>query len=131
MPSVLLGVHVGGPIDDPFLDPEAAAPGVRPPCNNSAFARKLFDAFADNLCDIDSRNEGPGIWNGVLGGGKGSTASSDCERIRGVALSVPHVISCLTASGPSSEGVGEGIVGTSEKLSIAGVFGRSVKRYQT
>lgn len=63
----------------------------------------------------------------MLGGGKGSAGSSDCERIRGVALSVPHVISCLTASGPSSEGVGEGIVGTSEKLLIVGDFGRSVE----
>ena len=125
MPPVLLGVHVGGAIDDPFFDPKDAAPGVRTPCNNSAFTRRLFDAFADNLCDIDSRDEGPGIWNGVLGGGKDSTGSSDWERIRGVALSVPHVISCLTASGPNSEGVGEGILGTSENLVD---FGRSVEK---
>lgn len=65
LPSVLLGVHVGGPIEDPFLDPEDAGvreiPGVLPPCNNPAFARRLFDAFADSLWDIDSRDEGPGI----------------------------------------------------------------------
>lgn len=40
--------------------------------------------------------------------------SSDVEIMRGVALRVPQVISCLTAAGPSSEGVGDGIVGTRE-----------------
>lgn len=45
--------------------------------------------------------------------------------MRGVALSVPHVINCLTAAGPSSDGVGEGIEGTSGKVLIVGDFGRS------
>lgn len=45
--------------------------------------------------------------------------------MRGVAFSVPHVISCLTACGPNSDGVGEGIEGTSAKSSCPGDFGRS------
>lgn len=55
-----------------------------------------------------------------------SAGSSDCDNMRGVAFSVPQVISCLTAAGPSSEGVGEGIDGTREKLSVVGDLGRSV-----
>jgi len=60
-PSVRLGVHVGGPIDWFLLDPAAGVeiPGVLP-CNSTAFARKLFDALADNLWEIVSRDEGPG-----------------------------------------------------------------------
>ena len=104
-------------------------PGVLPPCKSPAFARKLFDALADNLCEIVSRDEGPGIWNGVFGAGRMTTSAGssldDWERMRGVALRVPHVISCFTAAGPSSEGVGEGIVGTREKLFIVGDLGRS------
>lgn len=61
------------------------------------------------------------MWKGVLGGGR----SSDWEMIRGVAFRVPQVISCLTAAGPSSEGVGEGTAGTREKLFIVGDLGRS------
>lgn len=45
--------------------------------------------------------------------------------MRGVAFRVPHVISCFTAAGPSSDGVGDGIVGTREKLLIVGDLGRS------
>jgi hypothetical protein len=45
--------------------------------------------------------------------------------MRGVAFRVPQVISCFTAAGPSSEGVGEGIVGTREKWFIVGDLGRS------
>lgn len=52
-----------------------------------------------------------------------SAGSSDCDMIRGVALSVPHVISCLTAAGPSSAAVGEGRSGTREKP--VGDLGRS------
>lgn len=63
------------------------------------------------------------MWKGVVGGGRGA---SDCERMRGVALSVPHVISCLTAAGPSSDGVGEGMLGMKEKLFIVGDLGRSM-----
>src|SRR5882672_4991278 len=45
--------------------------------------------------------------------------------MRGVAFRVPQVMSCFTAAGPSSEGVGDGIVGTREKLFIVGDLGRS------
>lgn len=45
--------------------------------------------------------------------------------MRGVAFRVPHVISCFTAAGPSSDGVGDGMVGTREKLLIFGDLGRS------
>jgi hypothetical protein len=51
-------------------------PAVLPPCNSPAFARKLFAAFADNLCEIASREEGLGKWNGVLGAGRGVSAGS-------------------------------------------------------
>jgi hypothetical protein len=47
--------------------------------------------------------------------------------MRGVAFRVPHVISCFMAAGPSSEGVGEGIVGTKEKSLIVGDRGWSVQ----
>ena len=75
-----------------------------------------------------SRVDGAAIWKGVLGGGmlgEGSAGSSDSDSIRGVAFSVPHVMSCFIAVGPSSDGVGEGTEGTSEKLSPVGDFGRS------
>jgi hypothetical protein len=77
-PSVRLGVHVGGPIDWFLLDPVAGVeiPGGLPPCKSTAFARKLFDAVADNLCEIVSRDDGPGMWNGVFGAGKGGSAGS-------------------------------------------------------
>ena len=53
------------------------------------------------------------------------SAGSSEEMIRGVALSVPHVMSCLTAAGPSSEGVGEGTEGRREKPLPVGERGRS------
>lgn len=85
------------------------------PLNSSAFARRLFEAELDSLCEIRSRADGPAIWK-VAGGGctTASAGSSDCDRTRGVAFSVPHVMSCLTAAGPSCEGVGEGTAGTSD-----------------
>jgi hypothetical protein len=68
------------------------------------------------------------MWNGVFGAARGGSAgSSDRERMRGVAFRVPQVISCFTATGPSSDGVGEGMVGTNEKLFIVGDLGRSGK----
>lgn len=101
-------------------------PGVRPLSPNSpALTRRLLDALLDSLCEMVSRDEGAGMWNGVLGGRR----SSDCEMMRGVALSVPHVISCFTAAGPSSDGVGEGRFGTSEKLFMVGERGRSGNKY--
>lgn len=109
--SALFGVHAGGaiePFDRPSTD-GVLIPGVFPP-NNSAFALKLFDASFDSLCEIRSREEGSGRWNGLFGGG--NFESSEDEIIRGVAFKVPHVISCFTAVGPNSDGVGEGIAGT-------------------
>ena len=52
-----------------------------------------------------------------------STASSDWDMMRGVAFSVPQVINCFTAAGPSSAAVGEGRSGTREKF--VGDLGRS------
>jgi len=78
-----------------------------------AFARKLFVAEDESLCESNSRFVGAEIWKGVLGMGTDSSAgSSGCERMRGVPARVPQVISCLTAAGPSSEGVGDGSEGT-------------------
>jgi hypothetical protein len=57
----------------------------------------------------------------VLGGG--INASSEDEMIRGVPSSLPHVISSFTPAGPSSEGVGEGIAGTSENPLVFGDLG--------
>jgi hypothetical protein len=123
--SALRGVQDGGAIDpSPFLLVPAGVLEMLfgPSPSNPAFVRRLFDALFDNLCEIISRDDGAGMWKGVLEGG-----SSDCERTRGVALSVPQVMSCLTAFGPSSEGVGEGRLGTSEKLCIVGDLGRSAR----
>jgi len=121
--SALRGVQLGGPIDPGFEEPPRA--GVRPNIGvelprRPAFARRLFDALADNLCDNASRLDGAAIWKGVLGGGISSAGSSDLDNIRGVAFRVPHVINCLTAEGPSSEAVGEGRLGTREKLLLVG-----------
>jgi hypothetical protein len=70
--SALCGVHEGGGIDPiPFLPVPAGvfdAPdifGARP--SKPAFARRLFEALLDNLCEITSRDDGAGRWNGVLG----------------------------------------------------------------
>ena len=62
------------------------------------------------------------------GGGRSSAGSSEVDRIRGVAFSVPHVMSCLTAAGPSSEGVGDGIEGSSENPLSVDELGLSVKK---
>lgn len=88
-----------------------------------ALARKLFEALLDNLCEIASRLEISCRWNGVLGGG--IVVSSGFDMIRGVASSVPQVINCFTAAGPSSAGVGDGTFGTSLKLPLDGDLGRS------
>lgn len=120
-PSVFLGVQLGGSIFPPGV--RETFPGARGPCSKPAFARKLREAFAESRCEIASREDGAGRWNGVLGGGRGPLV---CESTRGVPVSVPQVISCLTASGPNSEGVGEGMLGTREKLLIVGDLGRSV-----
>ena len=65
------------------------------------------------MCESTSRLVGADIWKGVVGTGSSPSAgSSDCDRIRGVPARVPQVISCLTAAGPSSEGVGDGREGT-------------------
>jgi hypothetical protein len=66
---------------------------------------------------MTSRDEIAGRWNGEFGTG-GTSSSSDVEIMRGVAFSVPHVINCLTAAEPSSEGVGDGIVGTRENAPV-------------
>lgn len=109
--SALLGVHVGGPMFPLVRSNDVRVPCVLPPLpRRMAFALRLFEAFAESLWEIRSRLEGPAIRNGVLGSGT-STGSSE-EMIRGVASRVPQVISCLTAAGPSSSGVGEGIAGT-------------------
>lgn len=122
--STLFGVQVGGAIDplDDLLTGKGVReiPGVRPP-NNSAFARRLFDASLDSLCDMRSRADGARKWNGVLGGG--IDVSSEDEIIRGVPSSFPHVISSFTPAGPSSEGVGEGSTGTSGNPPVFGDLG--------
>ena len=100
-------------------------PGVLPPPSRIAFARRLFEAFAESLCEIRSRLDGPAIRNGVLG--SGTSAGSSEEIIRGVASRVPQVMSCLTATGPSSSGVGEGIVGTNPNPLFLGELGLSAR----
>jgi hypothetical protein len=92
--SALFGVHVGGPIFPRVRssDDVREIPGVLPPPNRIAFARRLFEAFAESLCEIRSRFDGPSMRNGVLG--SGISAGSSEEMIRGVASSVPHVMSC-------------------------------------
>lgn len=123
--SDLRGVKDGG-----GMEPLRAAPLPdnreelgRPP-SRPAFARKLFDASFDSLCESRSLDDGSAMRKGVAGVGM-SAGSSDCDRMRGVALSVPHVMSCFTAAGPSSEGVGEGMEATSEWVSFVGDLGRS------
>jgi len=130
-PSALLGVHDGGGIEPFLIEPEmllrtldgVRRPGITP--RSSAFARRLLAAVFESLCDSCSRAEGGLIWKAFGGGiSTASAGSSDCERTRGVALSVPHVISCLTASGPNCDGVGEGIDGTRESTFPVGDLGR-------
>lgn len=67
--------------------------------------------MVDSLCDRFSRAEGSLIRKGV-GGSIMSASSVGWERMRGVPVRVPRVMSCLTAAGPSWEGVGEGREGT-------------------
>lgn len=132
VPSALRGVHEGGGMEPFLADPamllltlEGVRNPGRPP-SNSALARKLFDAELESLCESRSRADRGAIWK-VAGGGiaTSSAGSSDCDRIRGVASSVPHVISCFTAAGPSWEGVGEGSEGTNASVLVVGDLGRS------
>jgi len=124
--SVLFGVHVGGPIFPRVRSTDVREiPGVLPPPpNRIAFARRLFEAFAESLWEIRSRLDGPAMRNGVLG--SGTSAGSSEHIIRGVASRVPQVMSCLTAAGPSSSGVGEGIAGTNPSPLFLGELGLSV-----
>lgn len=126
--SALFGVHVGGPMF-PLVRSDGVrdAPGILPPPpppNRIAFARRLFEAFAESLCEMRSRLDGPAMRNGVFG--SGTSAGSSEEIIRGVAFRVPQVMSCLTAAGPNSSGVGEGIAGTSPNPLFLGEAGSSV-----
>lgn len=122
--SALVGVHVGGPIFPRVRSEDVReTPGVLPP-SRIALARRLFEAFAESLWEILSRLDGPAMRNGVLG--SGTSAGSSDEIILGVASRVPQVISCLTATGPSSSGVGEGIAGTSPNPLSLGELGLSV-----
>ena len=101
---------------------------VPEPLMSIALARRLFEAVLESLWPSFSRAVGGGRWKGVFGGGRSlfpDSAGSSSEMIRGVALSVPQVMSCLTAAGPSSEGVGEGSVGRREKPLAVGERGRS------
>jgi len=103
--SARRGVHDGGGMS-PFLRAWLAP-------SKLAFARKLFAAEDESLCDSTSRLVGADMWKGVLGSSVDTSAgSSDCDRMRGVPASVPQVINCLTAAGPSSDGVGDGSEGT-------------------
>jgi len=63
-----------------------------------------------------------GMWKGV----RKSLGSSVSLIILGVELRVPHVIKCFTAAGPSSAGLGEGILGTSENPCFWGDLGGSI-----
>jgi hypothetical protein len=123
--SALFGVHVGGPILPRVRssDDVREIPGVLPPPSRIAFARRLFEAFAESLWEIRSRFDGPTMRNGVFG--SGTSAGSSEEIIRGVAPSVPQVINCFTAAGPISSAVGEGIAGTSPNPLFLGELGLS------
>lgn len=112
------GVHAGGaiwpfPTGVDFL----VNPGRDPLPSKPALARRLLEALSASFRDMTSREEILGMWNGVLGGGK-LTASSGFDIIRGVAFNVPHVMSCFTAAGPSSDGVGDGRLGTRKNSSL-------------
>ena len=122
--SALFGVHVGGPIFPRVRSKDVRdIPGVLPPPNRIALARRLFEAFAESLWEIRSRLDGPAMRNGVLG--SGTSVESSEEIIRGVASRVPQVMSSLTAAGPSSSGVGDGIAGTSPNPLSFGELGLS------
>jgi hypothetical protein len=68
-----------------------------------------------------SLDDGARTWNGATAVPRTPAAeavegsmSSAAWRMRGVLLRVPQVMSCLTAAGPSSDGVGEGMTATRE-----------------
>lgn len=129
--SAFRGVQLGGGIE-PLALPRTLngvrEPRLLPPLMSAALSLMLLEALFDNLSPSVSRADGFGRWKGVLGGGISEdaiSARSSEEIIRGVAFSVPHVISCFTATGPSSDGVGDGIVGNREKPLFDGECGRS------
>jgi len=99
------GVQVGGPIG-PLVRADDRRPGVEPP-SKVALVRRLLAAVLESRCPTSSRAVGSAKWKGVEG-----VATSASLKTRGVALRVPQVISSLTAVGPSSEGEGDGNVGT-------------------
>ena len=126
--SARRGVHEGGSIS-PLFPVRALAvldwpmPGVRP--NRPALARRLFDALFESLWEMTSRCEIAGRWNDVFKSGP-LLGSSSGVTMRGVAFRVPHVINCFTAAGPSSDAVGDGMLGTREKSRLpVGDLGRS------
>lgn len=124
--SAFFGVEEGGCIEPFFeLEPRGLVPGVRPrPLSPiiPALSRRLLAALLDRRLEIRSREDMSRRWNGES---DTDMWSSDCEIIRGVPERVPQVISWFTAREPSSAGVGEGTLGTSEKLLVVGDLGRS------
>jgi hypothetical protein len=116
--SARRGVMVGGAIL-PFL-PKSGVFAVRIPglagLNISALVRRLLEALSESFRDIASLAEISGMRNGVAG-------SPVSLMILGVELSVPQVMSCFNAVGPSSAGVGDGRFGTSEKPRSFGDLG--------
>jgi hypothetical protein len=101
----------GGPIDPalPRLPDSTAKPlGVVPkPCARS---RIDLDALVASRRPISSRRPGSLILN--LFGTRSSSSAAVPAKARGVPRRVPHVMSCLIASGPRSLGEGEGAAGT-------------------
>lgn len=122
------GVHDGGPISPVLRGPEENIldddDRRTPPPRSVALAFRLFDASLASLSDSVSRLDGLGRWKGV----PGSSRESSEDKIRGVALRVPHVINCLMAAGPSSSGLGVGTAGSSVVFE-GSVRGRSVTEF--
>jgi hypothetical protein len=119
--SARRGVPIaGGPIS-----PRGVRRGVVP-ASRFARSRRLLDARAARRCESASLALGAESWKGVAPPVAGASSSS-WEMMRGVPSSVPVVISCRTADGPSSEGVGDGKAGTKEKELTVGDLGRSVR----
>jgi hypothetical protein len=76
-------------------------------------ARSDREADEARRCESASRAVGAAMRNGVLGSSTMPLSSPPVlESMRGVPSNVPVVMSCFTAAGPSSEGVGEGSAGT-------------------
>lgn len=100
----------GGPIL-PFFPPESTDLPDRG-VYISALARRLLDALLDNLKPMASLDDTSAIRKGVLGSG---TSPPVWLIILGVALRVPHVMSCFIPVGPSWAGVGDGRSGTRPK----------------